>query len=328
MKQYLVILIIIVLPLFSYTQDLLGGEIRLLGENQTDLRMQAKIYTDASMGLQRNFIIIEVGGLNLPVFKTKDTLLTPNIRLSEYERKAFLSFNISSAARYIDSLDGNRIANVQDTSDVLYVLWSNISTSLQSDPESPNCIDIMNAYSIIDDTLYYQINCQDSANSFISYNIEPILHSTSTNFTIPTDVSIDTSTGLITWANPPDSGLYWFTIRTFEFEALGGFSEMFRLQFFDFDDPVPLLSNNIWVDQHNFLQVFPNPAQDLLNIQFDYYKPINTQIQLFNMAGQLVLQQTMKQKREQLNIADLASGVYMVRVIAGKKVWTQKVIKE
>lgn len=63
------------------------------------------------------------------------------------------------------------------------------------------------------------------------------------------------------------------------------------------------------------LKAFPNPAGDLLNLHLNGGEEI-TSYQLFNMTGQLVKSgQNIQQRALQINLSDMNSGMYALRVI-------------
>lgn len=74
--------------------------------------------------------------------------------------------------------------------------------------------------------------------------------------------------------------------------------------------------------------LFPNPAQDLLNITFQEVAQGAMTISIYNVNGQLV-QQTGQpaMTQTQINIGNLASGTYTVSVINAGKQFTGKFIK-
>lgn len=334
MKRILFIIFLFFFNFSGFSQDFLGGEIRVFAvPGDLNPKVHVKIYTDANMNITRSWINIGENGpfsfQSIP--KIYDTLLTPNIRLSEYEgfhNLVGLGGGGTETFMYLDSLDGNKIVNVNDTSMAAVAIFNAFTSTVLGfnyQPASPYCTDVMNAYTISNNVLSYQIECQDS--NLITYELVPSLFSdTPINYTIPNGVSID-STGLITWINPPDSGFYWLQASVYNWDYWGDDSEAYHLLFFDFDDPVPISTNSRKWTEQNYLQVFPNPTKDVLNIQFDYHIPNNTQIQIFDIIGHLVDAQPMQQQRMQLDIGHLASGMYVVRVVAGGKVWTSKVIR-
>ena len=60
--------------------------------------------------------------------------------------------------------------------------------------------------------------------------------------------------------------------------------------------------------------IFPNPASDLITINLN--NPSNTEITLkiYNVTGELVKSELLKQNQLQINVADLRNGIYMIEV--------------
>ncbi|HRG01910.1 MAG TPA: T9SS type A sorting domain-containing protein [Bacteroidia bacterium] len=74
--------------------------------------------------------------------------------------------------------------------------------------------------------------------------------------------------------------------------------------------------------------VSPNPANGLLNISFTTI-PQNTKIELYNSIGALVLTEVMSNKSNTINVGELGSGIYFMKVLEGNKVVSvRKVVRE
>jgi hypothetical protein len=87
-------------------------------------------------------------------------------------------------------------------------------------------------------------------------------------------------------------------------------------------DPVPvyLLNNNAYL-------LYPNPVHTTLYLLSK--EPGDTQLQIYDMAGRLVLQKALYEQSESLWVQDLPAGVYnCVLFNHGKKVMAKKIIKE
>ncbi|MBA4321533.1 MAG: hypothetical protein C0408_01825 [Odoribacter sp.] len=86
--------------------------------------------------------------------------------------------------------------------------------------------------------------------------------------------------------------------------------------------------------EENFLDpvqvtVFPNPASDIVNIEFD--TPTDGEIKLFllDTQGRLVKTDQIEAAvtNKQINLQDLSTGIYYLRLVKGKLVNVYKVIK-
>lgn len=76
----------------------------------------------------------------------------------------------------------------------------------------------------------------------------------------------------------------------------------------------------------NKVSVFPNPVSDKMTIHIDNLKGV-ANVQVFDIYGKLVMQQTTSSTNTQLNVAKLASGVYMIKVMNDGKESRVKVVK-
>lgn len=67
----------------------------------------------------------------------------------------------------------------------------------------------------------------------------------------------------------------------------------------------------------------PNPAHDEVRIQWNH--PENASVQLLNMLGQEVKQTSMSQSVT-MNVRDLPSGIYFIKLVAGETEQVQKLV--
>ncbi len=76
------------------------------------------------------------------------------------------------------------------------------------------------------------------------------------------------------------------------------------------------------------LSIFPNPAYNQINLNIaDELNP-NCSIVILDSKGVAIKSQKMQSKMQQVDIATLGAGFYLVKVINGTKVMTQKFIKQ
>lgn len=72
------------------------------------------------------------------------------------------------------------------------------------------------------------------------------------------------------------------------------------------------------------LSIFPNPASSVVHLQSDNSKI--QQLQVLNMAGQLVLNQNVEDSRTTFSVADFVSGVYILQVQTDKGIFNKKIV--
>lgn len=78
------------------------------------------------------------------------------------------------------------------------------------------------------------------------------------------------------------------------------------------------------VDLKSFT-LYPNPVKDLLNISF---AETITSVEIYNLLGQQVIVKSPNANEAIIDVSNLGSGTYLVRVYANDTVKTLKVIKE
>lgn len=83
------------------------------------------------------------------------------------------------------------------------------------------------------------------------------------------------------------------------------------------------------VETIEFATVFPNPASDMTNIQFELNESANVTITLVNALGQTVyvnnMGETSGQQTVEISTADLEEGIYLVNLQVGDQVITKRI---
>lgn len=78
-------------------------------------------------------------------------------------------------------------------------------------------------------------------------------------------------------------------------------------------------------DNSNFVNVYPNPTQNLLNIHSE--KNIES-VSIYNTTGQLLKEYSFDDSIIQINIESLSTGIYFVKINANNKSQTVKITKK
>jgi len=73
-------------------------------------------------------------------------------------------------------------------------------------------------------------------------------------------------------------------------------------------------------------KLFPNPSIDVVNIQFPS-GVLKAEAEIFDYAGRKLISKKISSNDHQIVTRDLASGIYIIRVFAGKKIGVQTLIK-
>ena len=84
------------------------------------------------------------------------------------------------------------------------------------------------------------------------------------------------------------------------------------------------------VENINDLSVYPNPASEKLNITFNTSTADDFNITIYNVTGQAVYKETLNNfvgsYHNEINVNDLAQGVYLMQVKSSKGATTQKIV--
>lgn len=121
----------------------------------------------------------------------------------------------------------------------------------------------------------------------------------------------------VVWSSNTYSGIVKYFIHS---NANCGSTNISRSRFINCSNN---LSNNNF-NRSEFV-LYPNPVTDILNISFD--KEIST-VSIFNLIGQEVITNFLNKKVGILDVSNLPSGTYIVKVTADNFVKTLKFIKE
>ena len=95
-------------------------------------------------------------------------------------------------------------------------------------------------------------------------------------------------------------------------------------------DDLDLTGGTLGVTKYSLLKsvnVFPNPASDLINIQFNSETTSQTIVSVYSLLGQKIKEITLPVGTElsSINIRDLKDGMYFVQVQIGKEKYLQKI---
>ncbi|HUH26370.1 MAG TPA: T9SS type A sorting domain-containing protein, partial [Flavobacterium sp.] len=85
--------------------------------------------------------------------------------------------------------------------------------------------------------------------------------------------------------------------------------------------PVNICSGSTKQDNINGLNVFPNPANEVLFITSD--ANLDKNVQMFDMTGKKVLEVT---TTSEINVANLKAGIYVAKITEAGKTATRKIV--
>ena len=82
-------------------------------------------------------------------------------------------------------------------------------------------------------------------------------------------------------------------------------------------------SNNI------YFEIYPNPANDKITIEnISKSRALDKMISIYNIEGQIIIQTPMQQQKIELNISDLANGIYILKLSNSENILIKKFVKD
>ncbi|MEM6261932.1 MAG: T9SS type A sorting domain-containing protein [Bacteroidota bacterium] len=79
--------------------------------------------------------------------------------------------------------------------------------------------------------------------------------------------------------------------------------------------------------EHVHMTIFPNPTTDFVQVRLESSMPLDAQLEMFNMAGQIVHHEPLSGGQERrINLAKFAEGTYVVRVVYENEQISKKLV--
>jgi len=82
------------------------------------------------------------------------------------------------------------------------------------------------------------------------------------------------------------------------------------------------------IEQSNTFKMYPNPANDKITLEFTGYPEVNFKLSVYNLMGQLVIQQQLTDPTSEIDIHQLATGMYVIKMEGKNFSSLRKLIKE
>lgn len=76
------------------------------------------------------------------------------------------------------------------------------------------------------------------------------------------------------------------------------------------------------------INIFPNPFNNLLNINLNNKNDIPFKIEIINSLGIIVKKQTVNNSNIHINTSNIRKGIYILRIFTNNKIYTQTIIKK
>jgi hypothetical protein len=139
---------------------------------------------------------------------------------------------------------------------------------------------------------------------------------------------------------PASHGYVHFSIRpSYDIEINNDISNTASI-YFDFNDPIrtneALTKVEVATLLHEGMEsgsliIWPNPVEDVVNIQFDLKSPSNTALQVYSIDGRIVYNEDLGYsfagpQNAYINLSELGGGIYLVRLSTSTEYFVRKVV--
>jgi hypothetical protein len=137
---------------------------------------------------------------------------------------------------------------------------------------------------------------------------------------------------------PASHGFVTFKAKLESNLNLGTVIENTAYIYFDFNAPIVtntaintidlLTSTSVQIVNAN-LSVYPNPAKEELFISISNFKSnTNNYLEIFNIAGQKMMDQSITQQATKVDLSGLSKGLYLLKTNVEGTISTVKIVKE
>ncbi|MBL7889228.1 MAG: T9SS type A sorting domain-containing protein [Bacteroidia bacterium] len=79
---------------------------------------------------------------------------------------------------------------------------------------------------------------------------------------------------------------------------------------------------------YNSFSIYPNPAQSIINIEFENSISESYTLSILNVLGETVYSKQLNDPKLQISVDEFPSGIYVVQVQNEKDIWSKKFIKQ
>ena len=89
---------------------------------------------------------------------------------------------------------------------------------------------------------------------------------------------------------------------------------------------------HVGLQDENPLSIYPNPAAEYLKVDFEFENAVVPEIKIYDLTGKMILHfdkafiLNQDRYKADLDISDLNTGIYFVKVIQGEQTWSEKLV--
>ena len=87
-------------------------------------------------------------------------------------------------------------------------------------------------------------------------------------------------------------------------------------------------TNILYHSRYAKIDIYPNPSNTKITIEVDNTQLVNYKLRIYNLSGQELIRQNLTDTKTQIDISNLPSEIYFIKLITDKTIEVRKIIKE
>ncbi|MBP6658828.1 MAG: T9SS type A sorting domain-containing protein [Bacteroidia bacterium] len=313
LKQIFGFLFILLATTNIQSQDIRGSEIKYNNPTNQTCNFEISLYVQSGMGIDRDTMMFEntiVPGIS--------TQLSNNITLWKYSYQYAFSGNGTHQIYYPDSFRISSISNIMNSeSEIILPSIRLMMNPYIGSNSSPVFLNKQTDIYRSGNTIIHEPMAFDAEGDSLVFSLAP---ATSSNYTFPTGISIDSQTGKVEL--PYSSNIYAINIRIDEFRNGVSVSSTNREMLIDGNALINTISEN---SNSVKFDLFPNPVYQLLNVKTE--ANIDDDFQIFDDLGRIVSSGKINGGEAQIDLSLIAQGVYFFIVSQQENIYRVRFVK-
>jgi hypothetical protein len=325
MKNSFLPIIIILSGFAANAQDFRGGEIHLVRVGILLINVTVDLYFNTSEQPGLDKITLAYGDNTVDTVQVEEILeLDNDISLYRYSSLHTFPSETGYFITVMETFPLKDLLNVNPGIDfILQTFWNNSGWAGHLfNPNLANFDNLQTDYTIENGVFYFQLEGSDP-DWYVAYSESLLLNHYITEYSVPeatNSIHLNPFTGEFIWERPVQAGKYLLGFDLLELlpasvPLIIDRRERFMIVEITEED---LLTGNErqLVRDERAISLYPNPANDLLTVQFD---PLSREglLRLFDYSGKLIMEEIVHRGSAtvELFIGTLPNGVYCVNFL-------------
>lgn len=336
MKKEIIVIVIILQSITTFSQEFRGGEIWFNRINSLSYELDAffDLYYKSEEDIDRPFIAIKHQGIEDTALLISKIQLIDNIQLLRYSKRIVLADEIGSSSVSIrDTFFLPELKNLSGERKDTFFLGTFIHPVLSffgPNNSPPVFTNYQTDYTFSEGVLMHNIQMSDPDGDTLFYGFS-YPQTIGYEYTLPDasdTIYIDLITGDLVWDKPTEAGKYLIYMDILEYHPSEHYlGKRERVMIIEIKEEDIVLGLRQPMFSPLDIQVFPNPAQDFFNLTIQAAATTKARLRIHDIYGRKqVHQDIFLNTHHRIDTADWPSGVYFLTIETANGQWTKKVM--